>query len=133
MTGENQDSLTSAPDVFQDIANALGEAAAAIMRLGERIGQIESSIAILRSVPQKSDATNTLVAAESSLKTETRSHVSTVVAANSLNRSPQTLRKWACYQHGPIRPARVNGRLAWPMAEIRRVLEIEASFAPPAS
>jgi hypothetical protein len=29
-------------------------------------------------------------------------------------------------EDGPIRPLRVNGRLAWPVAEIRRVLGVEA-------
>jgi hypothetical protein len=28
------------------------------------------------------------------------------------------LRKWACYEDGPLHPVRVNGRLAWPVADI---------------
>lgn len=43
-------------------------------------------------------------------------------AAKALFRSPQTLRKWACYENGPIRPIRIHGRLAWSVADIRRVL-----------
>jgi len=43
-------------------------------------------------------------------------------AAAALNRAPQTLRKWACFENGPIRPVRINGRLAWPVAAIRALL-----------
>lgn len=46
----------------------------------------------------------------------------TAVAAEMLNRSPQTLRKWACYENGPIRPLRINGRLAWSIEEIAALL-----------
>ena len=45
-------------------------------------------------------------------------------AAYYLDRRPQTLRGWACYEDGPIRPLRINGRLAWPVAELRRVLGV---------
>jgi hypothetical protein len=39
-------------------------------------------------------------------------------------RRPQTLRGWACLETFPdgLRPIRVNGRLAWPVAGIRRAL-----------
>ena len=47
----------------------------------------------------------------------------TAYAAHFLNRRPQTLRAWACHESGPIRPIRINGRLAWPVKEIRRLLE----------
>lgn len=53
---------------------------------------------------------------------ETRAVVDTATAAFHLNRRPQTLRVWACYEDGPIRPIRVHGRLAWPVADIRRLL-----------
>lgn len=43
-------------------------------------------------------------------------------AAAAINRKPQTLRKWACLDNGPIRPIRINGRLAWPVAELRKLL-----------
>ena len=56
------------------------------------------------------------------LETETRSHVETACAAYHLNRRPQTMRTWATYQTGEIHPVRVNGRLAWPVAEIKRLL-----------
>ncbi len=47
--------------------------------------------------------------------------VPTDVAA-ALNRRPQTLRKWACLENGPIRPVRTNGRLAWRVADIQALL-----------
>lgn len=53
---------------------------------------------------------------------EIRTAVDTATAAYHLNRQPQTLRIWASKENGPIRPLRVNGRLAWPVAEIRRIL-----------
>ena len=43
-------------------------------------------------------------------------------AAAALNRKPQTLRKWACLENGPIRPVRINGRLAWRIADLRELL-----------
>lgn len=55
-----------------------------------------------------------------------RPAVPTEQAAYYLNRRPQTLRWWACLENGPLRPVRVNGRLAWPVADIRRVLGITA-------
>lgn len=57
-----------------------------------------------------------------SLHGEKRSHVETPCAAYYLNRKPQTLRIWACLENGPICPIRINGRLAWPVDEIRRLL-----------
>lgn len=53
----------------------------------------------------------------------TRPTVSTEEAAFYLNVRPQTLRKWACYEDGPIRPARIGSRLAWRVADIRALLE----------
>lgn len=41
-----------------------------------------------------------------------RHAVTTAQAAKALNRAPQTLRKWACLENGPLRPIRINGRLA---------------------
>lgn len=57
-----------------------------------------------------------------SLELERRTHVDTACAAYHLGRKPQTLRVWASSEKGPLRPVRVNGRLAWPVADIRRVL-----------
>lgn len=60
------------------------------------------------------------------LDIETRAAVDTATAAFHLNRRPQTLRAWACLENGPLRPVRVHGRLAWPVAELRRVLGVAA-------
>jgi hypothetical protein len=49
----------------------------------------------------------------------------TAAAAYYLNRQPQTIRVWACLENGPIRPVRVNGRLAWPVIEIKRLLGVQ--------
>lgn len=60
------------------------------------------------------------------LELETRAAIPTDAAAHHLNRKPQTLRNWACFENGAIRPIRINGRLAWPVAAIRAVLNGEA-------
>jgi hypothetical protein len=59
------------------------------------------------------------------LEAEVRSTLPTPEAARHLNRRPQTLRAWACHEDGPLRPVRINGRLAWPVAEIRRLVRGE--------
>ena len=59
-----------------------------------------------------------------SLASEIRAAVDTATAAYHLNRQPQTLRGWACLENGPLRPVRVHGRLAWSVAELRRVLGV---------
>jgi hypothetical protein len=59
-----------------------------------------------------------------SLASETRAAVDTATAAFHLNRQPQTLRGWACREDGPLRPVRVHGRLAWNVADLRRVLGV---------
>jgi len=43
-------------------------------------------------------------------------------AAAVINRKPQTLRKWACLENGPINPIRINGRLAWRVADLEALL-----------
>jgi hypothetical protein len=55
---------------------------------------------------------------------EKRTHVGTACAAYHLGRKPQTMRVWASSEKGPIRPIRVNGRLAWPVEELRRLLQL---------
>ena len=46
-------------------------------------------------------------------------------AAPAINRAPQTLRKWACLENGPIRPVRINGRLAWRVSDLQALLNGE--------
>ncbi len=58
---------------------------------------------------------------------ETRTALPTSEAAFHLNRTQQTLRIWAMKDGaGPIRPVRIHGRLAWPVAELRRLLGVAA-------
>lgn len=57
------------------------------------------------------------------LDSETRATLSTDEAAFHLNRRAQTLRIWACLENGPIRPVRINGRLAWPVSAINSLLK----------
>lgn len=58
------------------------------------------------------------------LDEEKRTALPTAEAAYHLNRAPQTLRLWACNDDGPIRPIRINGRLAWQVADIRKLLGV---------
>jgi len=56
----------------------------------------------------------------------TREVLTTDEAAFYLNRRPQTLRAWACLTSGPCMPVRIMGRLAWKVADIKRLLELGA-------
>lgn len=58
------------------------------------------------------------------LDQEPRAALPTREAAIHLNRAAQTLRLWATFENGPIRPIRCNGRLAWPTAEIKKLLGV---------
>lgn len=49
--------------------------------------------------------------------------LTTQQAAEYLNRSAQTLRTWACTGKGPIQPVKIGGRLGWPEAALRSLLE----------
>ena len=57
---------------------------------------------------------------------ETRTHVTTAVMCRHLNRKEQTARGWASAETFPegLRPLRIMGRLAWPVAGIRKVLGV---------
>jgi len=59
------------------------------------------------------------------LESVTRPTVPTEQAAYYLDRKAQTMRAWACLDNGAIRPLRINGRLAWPVKEIKKVLGVE--------
>lgn len=61
------------------------------------------------------------------LDRETRANLPTPEAAFHLNRAEQTLRIWAMRENGPLRPIRVNGRLGWPVAELRRLLHVQVA------
>lgn len=58
------------------------------------------------------------------LELETRVHLTTREAAFHLNRAEQTLRIWAM-RGTPIKPVRVNGRLGWPVAELKKLLGVQ--------
>lgn len=58
------------------------------------------------------------------LHLETRTHVTTKVMCHHLGRKEQTARGWACHEDGPLRPIRVNGRLAWAVADVKRLLGV---------
>lgn len=58
------------------------------------------------------------------LESITRPTVPTEQAAYYLDRKAQTMRAWACLDNGAIRPLRINGRLAWPVKEIKKVLGV---------
>ncbi|MCX7258572.1 MAG: DNA-binding protein [Polaromonas sp.] len=60
------------------------------------------------------------------LEREIRASLPTSEAAFHLNRAQQTLRLWAMREDGPLRPMRINGRLAWRVADIRKVLGVTA-------
>ncbi|MDI4632633.1 DNA-binding protein [Pelomonas sp. V22] len=61
------------------------------------------------------------------LDREARAALPTPEAARHLNRAQQTLRLWAMRENGPIRPIRINGRLAWPVSELRKLLNVAAA------
>ncbi|MCR6481156.1 DNA-binding protein [Variovorax sp. ZS18.2.2] len=65
------------------------------------------------------------------LEQETRSAIPTAEAAHHLSRSTATLQLWACKSTGPLKPLRVGGRLAWPVADLKRLmgLAVEVSEA----
>ena len=79
---------------------------------------------VANQLPATSAAYN--VPAFPPLEQVTRPTVPTDAAAYYLNRQPQTLRAWACLENGALRPVRINGRLAWPVAAIRALLNGEA-------
>lgn len=56
------------------------------------------------------------------LHRETRAALPTAEAAAHLSRAQQTMRCWAMRGQGPIQPLRINGRLAWPVVELKRLL-----------
>lgn len=58
------------------------------------------------------------------LSLETRTIVDTATAAAHLGRKPQTLRRWACDDSGPLRPTKVHGRLGWHTADLRALLGV---------
>jgi len=67
-------------------------------------------------------AAHNLQASFPPLEQVTRPTVPTDQAAYYLYRKPQTLRAWACLENGPLRPIRINGRLAWRVSDLQKLL-----------
>lgn len=124
----NSSAVLNATVALQDAANAafsLSRATSVLLEflkgvadLEARVEALERTIALYEKVgAQGGDQSRS----QPMLISEMRSHVDTNTAAGLLGRAPQTLRKWACYEDGPLRPTRVNGRLAWAVADISRL------------
>ena len=60
------------------------------------------------------------------LESLTQPAIPTNQAAHYLNRRPQTLRVWSCLENGALRPIRINGRLAWKVSDIKKLVGGEA-------
>lgn len=122
--------VRDATAALQDAANAafaLGRAASALLEVLKSVADLEARVEVLERTIIHSESVKARGGRDDSrsqpmLLPEIRSHVDTNTAAGLLGRTPQTLRKWACYEDGPLRPTRVNGRLAWAVADIRRLL-----------
>ncbi len=61
-----------------------------------------------------------------SLAEGTRLQYSTKEAAFFLNIREDTMRAWACFGKGDIKPRKVGNRLAWMADDIRRLMGMEA-------
>lgn len=59
------------------------------------------------------------------LEQEYRPTVNTAAAAHYLHLAEQTLRIYACKESGPLRPLRINGRLHWKTADLKRILGVQ--------
>jgi len=123
-------SIYEATVALQDVANAASaivRAASALSQALKSVVELEARIKVLEQAilpPEFVEAKGRRerLDLQSTVWEDVRSHVDTSTAARLLSRTPQTLRKWACYEDGPMRPVRVNGRLAWAVADIRRLL-----------
>ena len=61
------------------------------------------------------------------LERVTKPNLTTAELAYYLNRSPQTLRGWACRSGtGPMKPKRIGGILAWSTAETKALAGVTA-------
>ena len=75
-----------------------------------------------QSIPHSTISIVATVLPELAAVAKGRDTLTTHEAATTLNRAPQTLRKWACLETGPIRPIRINGRLAWKVSDLQTLL-----------
>ena len=86
--------------------------------------EYEKANEIARQLKQRRLRSNPHVGAEIKLETDSKLKklLTTAEAAEALNRRPQTLRLWACLENGPIHPVRINGRLAWRVSDVEKLL-----------
>jgi ABC-type transporter Mla subunit MlaD len=111
--------LTQLSDTLTVLACERDTLGAALTRLDTDVEHLRDEVSMLRG--QLAVQVVPPCAPYSSLASETREHVDTACAAYHLGRKVQTLRKWACYENGPVRPIRIHGRLAWSVADLRRL------------
>lgn len=57
----------------------------------------------------------------------TRQILTTREAAAFLGLKPQTLRCWACYEKGPIKPIRIGNRLRWRLADLDELIDKQSN------
>lgn len=113
------------------LANALRKTADTLVTTGAVIqtlclqvgndltGKVERQVA---AIEPKRNADRPTMPGIPPLDFETRTTVDTRTAAFHLNREEQTLQTWACHENGPVRPLRINGRLAWTVVELQHML-----------
>ena len=106
--------------INQRLPRALSDALKSVADLEARVEVLER--AVVSPIAVEARVGTGYTDPELMVRAEKLSHVDTKTAAGLLCRSAQTLRKWACYEDGPLRPVRVNGRLAWSVADIDRLL-----------
>ena len=92
------------------------------------MNEYEEANEIARQLRQKRLKKNKFVGERVSIETSSnlKMFLTTGEAAEALNRAKQTMLLWACKESGPIRPVRINGRLAWRISDIERLLNGEA-------
>lgn len=111
-----------AASALETAAMALRTYSATIRVLEARITRLEADAGTTKAQHCTAKPIPPFPVVEAVVDLESRSHVDTATAARWLNRRPQTLRTWACYENGPLRPSRLNGRLKWSVADIRAAL-----------
>lgn len=91
------------------------------------MNEYEEANEIARQLKQKRLRSNPHVGDEIKIQTSSalKRLLTTAEAAEALNRKVQTLRGWACMNSGPISPVRINGRLAWRITDIEKLLNGE--------
>jgi len=89
-------------EALQDISKALAEASSAFTKLTDQVRLAERWAIGARSDSQEMLIDDSRTPPCFLIDAETSTHVPTSTAAKLSNRSPQTLRKWACYENGPL-------------------------------